>query len=230
MTVIDTGPHDLVTTDAPTQSWIYRANRRVLDAAGYARLRELEDAWIGPVVAGLERTAPDFADAAGLLRALDERLTVEAAAVPTAADTFLADHATAAQFRTVVAQYAIDGLIESQPHLAILPRLPGPARMPVVRVLIDEFGCGNDTQEHARLYHDLVVELGLPEDVESYVDGAAADMLAFVNTFFWLAARAPAPEYFLGAYAYFESSVLYAFRSFAAAAARLGVVGHRYFT
>ena len=221
---------DAVRTDETTQRWLYRANRSVCDAETYAGLREREQAWLGATADRLDGLVPRFCSVNEVLAALDERLAAEAAEVPTAQDVFLAEQAGPEAFRVVLEQYAVDGLVESQSHLAILPRLPSAARMAVLRVLIDEFGCGNETQEHARLYQELLDELGMPTDLEHYVQRAGPEALAYVNLFHWLAARAPAPEYFLGAYAYFESSVLYAFRSFAAAAARLGVTRHAYFT
>jgi hypothetical protein len=90
-------------------------------------------------------------------------------------------------------------------------------RMAVFRVLIDEFGCGNSEQEHSQLYRDLRTELGMPTELDHYIEIVSEPSLAYVNLFSWLAARAPAEEYFLGADAYFESSVLSAFQNFAAA-------------
>jgi hypothetical protein len=99
-----------------------------------------------------------------------------------------------------------------------------------LRVLIDEFGCGNSEQEHSQLYRDPLTELGMPTDLDYYIEIVSEPSLAYVNLFSWLAARAPAEEYFLGAYAYFESSVLSAFQSFAAATERLGIHNRRYYT
>ncbi|MEU5692579.1 iron-containing redox enzyme family protein [Actinosynnema sp. NPDC020468] len=208
---------------------LYRLNRSVPDAAGYARILELEEKFFGVRAAEFVANAPDFAERGELITALGERLADEEAN-PGPADLFITDDADLPQFREIVSQFAVDGLIESQALLAVIPRLPSRSRMAVFRVLIDEFGCGNDDQEHAGLYLGLLRELGLPTDLDHHVENAADEVLGFVNLFYWLAARAPEPDYFLGAYSYFESSVLYAFRSFAGASKRLGLEQDRYYT
>lgn len=211
------------------QKRLYVYNRSVLTPERYAELCEIERDWVVRLAAEHEERAPRFGFRIELIDALHDLLAKEQAN-PSGDERFLAEEATLDQFKTVVAEFAVDGLVESQSHLGILRRLPSKARMAVLRVLIDEFGCGNDDMEHSRLYRDLVTELGMPADLEHYVDLAGDTSFAYVNLFHWLADRAPAPEYFLGAYAYFEASVLYAFKPFAAAAKRLGISNDRYYT
>jgi hypothetical protein len=211
------------------QRQLYVLNRSVLGADDYAELLDIESRWVVPQAAELEAEAPSFGSRRELVEAIEAFLENEEAAGPSEHERFLAEQATLEQFRVVVREFAVDGLVESQSHLAILPRLPGKARMAVLRVLIDEFGCGNDEQEHAALYGRLVTELGMPTDLGYYVERAGEESFAYVNLFHWLAQRAPAPEYFLGAYTYFESSVLYAFKCYARACERLGVVNRKYY-
>lgn len=212
------------------QRRLYRHNRSIPDVDGYAEMLELERDWVVAMAADIERRSPRLRSRVDLMAALGRLLCEEEAAGPSENERFLAEDASLEQFKGVVAEFAVDGLVESQSHLAIIPRLPAKARMAVFRVLVDEFGCGNDGQEHAALYRDLVAELGMPTELEHYVGLAGEPSLAYVNLFYWLAARAPAAEYFLGAYAYFESSVLYAYRCYAAAAQRLGVANRKYYT
>jgi hypothetical protein len=212
------------------QKRLYIHNRTVPDVAGYAELLEIERDWAVRLAREHEERAPAFASGEQLLAALGELLEEEESAGPSEHERFLAEEATPEQFRSVVAAFAVDGLVESQSHLGIIRRLPARARTTVMRVLIDEFGCGSDEQEHAQLYQKLVTELGMPTDLEYYVGLAPDECFAYVNLFHWFADRAPAPEYFLGAYSYFESSVLYAFRCYAAASRRLGIVNDRYYT
>ncbi|MEU7481822.1 iron-containing redox enzyme family protein [Lentzea sp. NPDC042327] len=211
------------------QRQLYVHNRSVLDLGAYADLLDIESRWVVPKAAELEAAAPSFGHRRELLEAIEAFLKEEEAAGPSEHERFLAEEATLDQFRVVVREFAVDGLVESQSHLGILPRLPNKARMAVLRVLIDEFGCGNDEQEHSALYGKLVAELGMPTDLDWYVERVGDESFAYVNLFHWLAERAPAPEYFLGAYTYFESSVLYAFRCYAQACDRLGVVNRRYY-
>ncbi|KAA2258722.1 iron-containing redox enzyme family protein [Solihabitans fulvus] len=208
---------------------LFRLNRSVPDADGYREILELEEKLFLGRAKEIEAAAPKFGSRGELIKALGEFLATEQAA-PSDSDRYLAEETSLAEFKEVVAQFAVDGLIESQSLLAVIPRLPARSRMAVFRVLIDEFGCGNDDQEHAKLYRNLLAELDMPTDLDSYVERATDGVLAFVNLFYWLAARAPAPDYFLGAYSYFESSVLYAFRSFEAASKRLGIGSGQYYS
>ena len=102
--------------------------------------------------------------------------------------------------------------------------------MALMRVMVDEFGCGDADQAHSQLYRNLLAELEMPEDVESYLDTTNDESYAFVNGFYWMAARAPHLEYFLGALGYLEASIPFAFRCWAEACDRLGIVNSRYYT
>ncbi|MGJ5829004.1 iron-containing redox enzyme family protein [Streptomyces ossamyceticus] len=214
---------------ATPQQLLYHHNHTIPDLAAYAQLLALESRWPRAEADALEAEAPPFSDLRELLAALDDRLRAEEAA-PSDSERFIAEQATRAQFAHIAGQFAVDGLVESQSHLGILPRLPRRARMAVMRVLIDEFGCGNEAREHAGLYARLMVELGLSTDPFEHAAHACEETLAYVNLFHWLASRAPTPDYFLGAYAYFESSVLYGFRCYAAACERLGIEAGQYYT
>lgn len=211
------------------QKRLYVYNRSLPDAATYHELVGLERDWVVPRAAELEHRAPPFTSRHELVSVLRDLLRTEEADPPEW-DRYLAEHATLEQFKIVVAEFAVDGLVESQSHLPIIPRLPAKSRMAVFRVLIDEFGGGDNEQEHSALYRKLLTELDMPTELEHYIATANDESLAHVNLFHWLAARAPAPEYFLGAYAYFESSVLYAFKSFAAASERLSIRNSQYYT
>ncbi|MGV9245430.1 iron-containing redox enzyme family protein [Streptomyces sp. NPDC003710] len=223
-----TGGAPALPLSATVQQRLYWHNRTVPDAAGYAELLALEAGWPRAEADALADTAPAFGSLGDLLAALEQRLRGEEND-PSPSERYLAEHATAAEFAYVAGQFAVDGLVESQSHLGVLPRLTHRARMAVMRVLIDEFGCGNEAREHARLYEQLMVELGLSTDPFHHAARACEETLAYVNLFHWLASRAPTPDYFLGAYAYFESSVLFGFRCYATACARLGIANGQYY-
>ncbi|RJQ81533.1 iron-containing redox enzyme family protein [Pseudonocardiaceae bacterium YIM PH 21723] len=214
--------------DRPQQR-LYRYNRGIPTAAQYADLLAIEADWVVARAAGFEATAPEFGSRRELMNALHRLLRDEEAAGPSDNERYLAEQATREEFTRIVADFAVDGMVESQSHLGIIPRLPDKARMAVFRVMVDEFGCGNDDQEHAQLYKKLLAELGLPTDLDYFVERSGEECFKYVNLFYWLANRAPVPEYFLGAYAYFESSVLYAYRSYADATTRLRIRHRKYY-
>ncbi|MEU1227234.1 iron-containing redox enzyme family protein [Streptomyces sp. NPDC005828] len=221
--------HSFATPPATAQRELHSLYRRVPNLGDYGSMASLEERWILPKARAYEASAPAFGSAGELLQALKEFLAEEEAALPESA-TFLAEHATLDQFKVIVRQFALDGLTESESLLPVVPRLPYRSAMAVFRVLIDELGCGNEEKAHSQLYRDLLTEFDMSLELDDYLDETTPECYAYVNMFHWLASRASSPQYFLGAYAYFETSVLYAFQSFARAARRLGIVHDAYYT
>ncbi|SED71295.1 iron-containing redox enzyme family protein [Streptomyces sp. TLI_105] len=221
--------HSFATPPATAHRELHSLYRRVPNLGDYGSMASIEERWILPKARAYEASAPRFGSAGELLQALKEFLAEEEAALPESA-TFLAEHATLDQFKVIVRQFALDGLTESESLLPVVPRLPYRSAMAVFRVLIDELGCGNEEKAHSQLYRDLLTELGMSLELDDYLDETTPECYAYVNMFHWLASRASSPQYFLGAYAYFETSVLYAFQSFARAARRLGIVHDAYYT
>lgn len=218
-------------TPAPTDSphkrlFIY--NRTRPSAAMYAALEDIEKDWIDSRIAELSaRTAP-IASRAEWMKRLEGLLAEERTGSP--AGNYLAEEATREQFACVVREFAPDGLTEAQNFFPAIPRLPIRAQMAVMRVLIDEFGCGNLQQAHSQLYLNLLAELDLPQDLESFLDTTSDETFQFLNVFYWLTQRAQDIEYFLGALAYLEASIPDAFTVQARACERLGIVNGKYYT
>ncbi|MGW0538510.1 iron-containing redox enzyme family protein [Streptomyces sp. NPDC003032] len=217
------------TAERTAGSRLFVLNRTIPSPEELRELHGLEERLIASRVREIEAAAPDLPDRAALGRQMKELLKAEEADPPEF-ERVMAEDLDLEQFKEVVAQFAVDGLTESESFLPIVWRLPKKAKMAVFRVLIDEFGCGNLDQAHFNIYRDLMTELGMSLEVEDYLDRTNEETYAYVNTFFWAAARAPRPEYFLGTLCYLESSILYAFKCFAAAAQRLGLKGARYYT
>ncbi|MFD7164800.1 iron-containing redox enzyme family protein [Streptomyces violascens] len=217
-----------IASDVIDQRRLFDLYRKTPTVAEYAELTELEEAWILPIAEAYERDAPAFDSSGDVMKAMREHLAQETKD-SMENHLFLATEATREQFEYVVREFAVDGLTESLSLLASVPKLPYRSGMAVFRILIDELGCGNESMAHAQLYRDLLIELGMPIDIDSYRD-SSPDSFAYVNLFYWLANRAEVSEYFLGGYAYFEASVLYGLQSFAHAAKRFGLENHAYYT
>jgi hypothetical protein len=120
---------------------------------------------------------------------------------------YVADKMSISEFRMLVQEFAIDGLTEAQVFYYIFPRLPLEAQMPMLRIMIDEFGSGNFVCAHTSLYVDLLNELSMPTDYEFYIDHIADSSFEFLNIFYWLTLRADDPSYFCGALTYLESII-----------------------
>jgi hypothetical protein len=207
---------------------LFVLNRCRLTAERLAALEELEKPWIEPLIARVTADSLPVSSQLEWTERLDALLATERAG--SSAGEYLARKATREEFTRVVEQFALDGLTEAQNFFAAIPHLPLRAQMALMRVLIDEFGCGNLQQAHSQLYLNLLGELGLPRDLESFLDTTGDETFQFLNVFYWLAQRAEDVEYFLGALAYLEASIPDAFTVQARACARLGIAHGRYYT
>ncbi|MEU5822235.1 iron-containing redox enzyme family protein [Streptomyces sp. NPDC047803] len=94
---------------------------------------------------------------------------------------FLQEHATRDRLRAYAAQRSLYHLKEADPHAWVLPRLSGRAKAGMAAIEYDEFGAGRAELVHARLFADLMADLGLETAYGHYLDDGHAEMLALVN-------------------------------------------------
>ncbi|MET9436432.1 iron-containing redox enzyme family protein [Streptomyces sp. NPDC006551] len=99
----------------------------------------------------------------------------------TGASHFLVDRGELWQLREYAALRSVYHLKEADPHAWVIPRLRGRAKASMVAVEYDEFGCGRAERMHARLFAELMADLGLDTTYGRYVDAAGARTLATVN-------------------------------------------------
>jgi hypothetical protein len=85
------------------------------------------------------------------------------------------------QLREYVAHRSLYNLKEADPHAWVIPRLTGAAKVALVTVEYDEYGSGNPDRMHARLFAEMMTELGLSAEYGAYLDAAPAATLAEVN-------------------------------------------------
>ncbi|MEU6845641.1 iron-containing redox enzyme family protein [Streptomyces sp. NPDC046716] len=85
------------------------------------------------------------------------------------------------QFREYAAMRSLYHLKEADPHAWVIPRLHGRAKAAMVAVEYDEFGAGRAEDVHARLFAELMADLGLEPAYGHYLDAAPAQVLATVN-------------------------------------------------
>ena len=217
----------LVTETAPLRR-LFLLNRSVPDPTVYAEIAEIEQPWIDGLLAETEAQLEPVASRADWLELLAEQLRAEAA--DPGALGYLAHSASYEEFRAFVLEFAPDGLTEAQNFFPAIARVPIKAQLALMRVLIDEFGCGNLQQSHSYLYIKLLTELGLPTELDQVLEYTSEPTFAFLNSFYWLASRAPQPEYFLGALAYLEASIPAAFTLLADGCRRLGIQNGAYYS
>ncbi|MFJ8106165.1 iron-containing redox enzyme family protein [Streptomyces sp. NPDC096132] len=94
---------------------------------------------------------------------------------------FLAAEGEWWQLREYAAQRSLYHLKEADPHAWVLPRLWGRAKAGMAAVEFDEFGGGRPDRVHARLFANLMADLGLETAYGHYLDAACAQTLATVN-------------------------------------------------
>ncbi|MFE1126922.1 iron-containing redox enzyme family protein [Streptomyces albidoflavus] len=85
------------------------------------------------------------------------------------------------ELREYAALRSLYHLKEADPHAWMIPRLRGRAKAGLAAVEYDEFGAGRAEDVHARLYAELMAELGLDPAYGHYLDAAPAAALATVN-------------------------------------------------
>lgn len=94
---------------------------------------------------------------------------------------FLQRYGASWQLKEYAALRSLYHLKEADPHAWVIPRLRGRAKAAMVAVEYDEFGAGREDEIHARLYADLMRDLGLNPEYGHYLDAAPAEALATVN-------------------------------------------------
>jgi len=134
------------------------------------------------------------------------------------------------EFKVLVQEFAIDGLTEAQVFYYILPRLHLEAQMPMLRIMIDEFGSAVYARTHTRLYMNLLEELSMPTEYMFYCEHTQETSFEFVNIFYWLTIRANDVSYFVGALTYLETIIPDAFECYVNCCHRLKIKSHLYYS
>ncbi|CAN1598403.1 iron-containing redox enzyme family protein [Pseudomonas sp. B21-028] len=175
------------------------------------------------------RTVNPPTDLAALRKQLAELVEMDRSEVPPSA-AYVSDHMNLDEFKILVQEFALDGLTEAQVFYHLMPRLSLAAQMPMLRMMIDEFGSGNLKRSHTTLYIDLLKELRMPTDLDFYIDVNAPAGFSFPNMFCWLTMRADDPSYFAGVITYFETVVPFFFECYTSICSRLQIQAHTYYS
>ncbi len=217
-------------TGSGIQRDLYLANRQRLKVPTVSApaVDAFEQRWIEEGLNALP-AADDPATHAQLMQRLATLIEQELQA-PQDGASYVASSMTRDEFGILVQEFAVDGLTEAQAFYFIMPRLSLEAQMPMLRIMIDEFGSGNLKRAHTSLYLNLLNELNMPTALDYYVDRVEPACLGFVNFFFWLTLRADDASYFAGAITYLETIIPSFFECYTAACKRLGIQAHAYYS
>jgi len=212
------------------QKQLFIANRACIEklAPIPAPVLAFEQDWIDSAIAqSLTEQVPH--DLAGLRNMLAELVELDRSEVPPSAQ-YVSEDMTRDEFRILVQEFALDGLTEAQVFYHLMPRLSLQAQMPMLRMMIDEFGSGNLKRSHTTLYLDILRELDMPLDLPFYIEANSSAGYTFPNMFCWLAMRADDPSYFAGVITYFETVVPFFFECYTDICERLGIKAHGYYS
>lgn len=193
-----------------------------------SRIAEFERDWIDSTISKT-RTANAPADLGALRQQLAALVEEDRSEVPPSA-LYVAEHMTLDEFKILVQEFALDGLTEAQVFYHLMPRLSLAAQMPMLRMMIDEFGSGNLKRSHTTLYVDLLKELEMPVDLKFYIGANSSAGFSFPNMFCWLTMRADDPSYFAGVITYFETVVPFFFECYTSICERLQIKAHTYYS
>lgn len=212
------------------QKQLYLFNRARLQdpEAGSPTLLAFERQWIADYLAAVPPSELP-ADLPAMRQQLTRLIEDEQREMPDSA-RYVAEGMTLDEFRILIQEFTVDGLTEAQSFYYVLPRLTLEAQMPMLRIMIDEFGSGSLKRAHTSLYVDLLRELHLPTELAFYGERIEPDCLAFVNLFFWLCLRADDPSYFAGAITYLETTIPMFFECYVQACQRLDIRAHAYYS
>ncbi len=193
-----------------------------------SRIAAFERDWIYSTISKT-RTANTPADLGALRQQLANLVEEDRSEIPPSA-FYVAEHMTRDEFKILVQEFALDGLTEAQVFYHLMPRLNLAAQMPMLRMMIDEFGSGNLKRSHTTLYVDLLKELEMPVDLEFYIGANSSAGFSFPNMFCWLTMRADDPSYFAGVITYFETVVPFFFECYTSICERLQIKAHTYYS
>ncbi|PVZ19781.1 MULTISPECIES: iron-containing redox enzyme family protein [unclassified Pseudomonas] len=209
---------------------LFRANRALIDHLQPIEpaLLAFEQRWIDRLV--VRTQTPEQPATLVQWRRMFDALMAQDTAEESPSARYVAQSMTREQFKCLVQAFALDGLTEAQVFYHLMPRLSLEAQMPMLRMLLDEFGCGNLKRSHTTLYKALLSELGMPTDLESHIEATNEAGCAFANLFCWLAMRADDPSWFAGMITYFETLVPTAFGCYTALCERLEIQAHHYYS
>ncbi|KAG2454858.1 hypothetical protein HYH02_000689 [Chlamydomonas schloesseri] len=227
------------------QRLLYRLNRlnhfwyddlRLYDnerSAVLAALRErVECAW-----QRWEATAPEAGGGIGVgpeqYRRMTEEQLVEGvrarAAVdvdpqpPSPAALFVRDDMSLQGYRHLLAVGSLDGLVEASRQSRVCAGAANEVSTTVFKVLMEEYGGGKLSRKHSTFYASMMGQLGLDTRLEAWFDLLPWQWLAGANHNFLLTERRRHYLRYCGGLTYFEVNGPSVYRTYCAAAQRLGL-------
>jgi hypothetical protein len=126
----------------------------------------------------VETPAPPVPTRDGVARAL---FALTAPTPGPSLSRFVAKKATGEQLREFLIQRSVYTLREADPHSWAIPRLTGASKAALVEIQSDEYGSGDLSRMHSRIFARTVRAAGLDDTYGAYLDAVPAVTLASLN-------------------------------------------------
>lgn len=158
-----------------------------------------------------------------LCEAVRSRAAVDVAPPPGPAALFMRDEMSLEGYKHLLAVGALDGLVEASRQSRVCAGAPNEVAATVFKVLLEEYGGGRLTKKHSTFYRSMMEQLGLDTRPEAYFDLVPWQWLASANHNFLLTERRRHMLRYLGGLTFFEVNGPAVYRTYCAAAQRLGL-------
>jgi hypothetical protein len=181
---------------------------------------QIEEAWQPWELAQLDVAGLQQLDAK---QALVERAAADLDPPLSENDRYMREQMSEAGYRHLLAIASFDGLVEASRLSRILGGAANEVQSTLTRVLLEEYGNGRLARKHSTFFAQMLAEFGLHTEPEAYFDLVPWQVLASINHNFLLTER---KRYFLrynGGLAYFEVAGPSIYKTYLAAAQRLGL-------
>lgn len=196
------------------QRILYRLNRLNLfwfdDLANYQNERSfylqwlrdrIEEVWQEWELAQIDTAQLQQLD---IKQALLERGAADVDPPLTENKRYLREQMTAVGYRHLLAIASLDGLVEASRLSRILGGASNEIQATLIRVLLEEYGNGRLSRKHSTFFAQMMAELGLNTEPESYFDLVPWELLASINHNFLLTERKRHFLRYNGGLTYFE--------------------------
>ncbi|MDQ6651812.1 MAG: iron-containing redox enzyme family protein [Acidobacteriota bacterium] len=128
-----------------------------------------------------------------------------------------------AGYRRLLEIASLDGLVEASQLSRTLGGVGNKVHAMMTRLLVEEYGGGRLTRKHSSFFVQMLSELGMNTEPETYFEIVPWEVLAVINHSFLLSERKRFYLRYVGGLLYTEISVPAAFDNYRAAADRLGM-------
>ncbi|PNW84577.1 hypothetical protein CHLRE_03g149700v5 [Chlamydomonas reinhardtii] len=158
-----------------------------------------------------------------LIAGVRARAAVDVDPPPSPAATYVRDHMGLQGYKHLLAVGSLDGLVEASRQSRVCAGAANEVAATVFKVLMEEYGGGKLSRKHSTFYASMMSQLGLDTRLEAYFDLLPWQWLAGANHNFLLTERRRHYLRYCGGLTYFEVNGPSVYRTYCAAAQRLGL-------